>query len=235
MLACLCMGAGVAHAQCHDDEVLVGEDRDNYYCKKVTLKRGFDTHDRSGSEKETLKRALRDIGNGPPEKWILENVSFDRVSRGPNDVSAGVRPGTVTLYDPFFAEAASAEYQENVLIFELGKAVWFGRINSGPREEPTRMQQEFSGLVQKHAAVVAALKYASLRGEDLSALTDTDAGGDLQSQFAAAFRVVLLGLDLPTGNPNPSSFSDAEWQNIRRKWPQARKELKRYVEDTFAD
>jgi hypothetical protein len=227
--------ANLARAQCRDDEVLVGEDRDNYYCKKVSFQRGADSTGLIRSERETVQSILRHLPNGTPKKWVLENVNFDRGSRGSTDFAAGVRPGTVRLYDPFFAARAGAQYQENILIFEIGKAVWFGKVNPGPREQSTRRQERFSNIVQKHAAVVGALGYASLRGEDLSALTDTDARGDLQSQFALAFRVVLLGLDLPAGNPDSTFYSDAQWQTIRRSWPAARKELEHYVEETFTN
>lgn len=217
-------------SHCHADEVYLGQDAEAYYCKRVSFSPGW----AAGSEKETVQGILRSIRNVPARQWIVTSVKFERASgpsrlpRGLSDVAAGVRPGVVVLSDPFFA--ADAAYQQNILIFELGKAIWFGKVNSGPREEPTVRQQQFESLFQRHGAAIGALRFAS-NGQNLDFLTDTNARGDLQSLFALSFRALVLELNLPAANPDPTSYSSSDWQAIRREWSGSRAEVARYLQE----
>jgi len=153
--------------------------------------------------------------------WVSRHVVFDRVSRGPTDWRAGIRPGVLVLYDPFGDLNPNA--QVSVLTFELGKALWFARINPGAREERPPLVLEFEALFRRHQSSIQAMQFASWHGENLGDLTDRD----LQSSFAYACRAALFNLEPPS--PAPAGYSPEDWKRIVRDWRGAQADVKRYL------
>lgn len=182
------------------------------------------------NENEALQRqrgALERLVNGIPNEtfksWVRRNIVFDRVSRGSTDFKAGISPGLLRIYDPFWDRAFNDSGRINVLTFELGKALWFDRINPGPREARPPRMLEFERIIDRHKRTIEAMKFAAFRGEDLANLTDLD----LQSQFAYACRVEVLDLAPPA--TTPLGYSQEAWASIRRDWQLARQEMGRYL------
>jgi hypothetical protein len=153
---------------------------------------------------EEQRRALADLLDRIPDQrfrlWAKRSVSFDRVSQGQSP-RAGVRPGMLIIYDTFWEQSPAS--QMNTLVFELGKALWFERVNPGPREARPPREIEFENLYREHQPAIEEMKFAAWRGENLGKLGDQD----LQSWFAYACRVVVMNLNPPA--PAPNGWSDA--------------------------
>ncbi len=174
-------------------------------------------------QRTAVERLVSKIPDGTFTSWVRKRILFDRISRGQMDFRAGILPGRLHVYDPFWADDFSDSGRMNILTFELAKGLWFDKINPAPREARPAAVVEFERLVTRHQRTIQAMRFASLRKEDLAYLTDND----LQSQFAYACRVELLGLDPP--DAPPPGYSETEWAGIRRDWPLARLETGRYL------
>ena len=168
---------------------------------------------------------LKSLVNSIPDRsfrtWVPANVVFERGAVGENPWRAGVRPGRLTIYDSFWQLKRPA--QESLLAFELAKALWFDRVNPGPREARPPREVEFEAIYRRHQDTLEAMRFAAWHNEDLSELTDRDT----QSWFAYACRAAMF--DLPAPSQPPRAYSPAEWEAIRRDWQPAKLELRRYM------
>ena len=153
----------------------------------------WDASDTLKQQRRSIDRLVDNIPDHAFKAWVKRNVIFDRVSR-PQTPRLGVVPGRIIVYDSFWDRDQIPAAQINLLIFELGKALWFDKINSGPREARTPNEMEFNALFRQHERDIEATKFASGRGENLGHLSDRDP----QSWFAYACRAVVFNLDPPS-------------------------------------
>jgi hypothetical protein len=186
----------------------------------LRLSDAWNADDRFRLERGPLERLVERIPDQAFKRWIRRSVTFDRVSR-PRSPRAGVRPGMLIIYDSFWEQTAAG--QMNVLTFELAKALWFERINPGPRESRPAREIEFEALFRAHQRTIEAMKFASWGGENLGHLSDQD----LQSWFAYACRVAVFDLAPPV--PAPGAYSREQWRQIERDWRTTRAAVREFV------
>jgi hypothetical protein len=167
-------------------------------------------------EKDVIERlvngfpdeAVYDTGNLPVgralKRWIHAHVEFERVSLAGGSV-LGVVPGRVKVPDVFFSLRADDQNaaQSNVLLFELGKVLWWQINGDDAHVAQTQTAGDFQKLVDQHSAAMDAM---NLAGRNLERLGDY--GGDMQSRFAYAVRVGVLNLGPPNG---ASAKAAADW------------------------
>jgi hypothetical protein len=156
---------------------------------------------------------------------VIANVVFAYQPSSGLSWRAGVRPGRLTIYDSFWQLQRPA--QESILAFELAKALWFERINPGPRETRTGREIEFEGVYRRHQQAIEAMRFAAWRGADLGDLTDRD----MQSWFSYAHRTVVFNLEPPVSRPG--AYSAEEWSRVRRDWNAARLEVRAFADSLF--
>lgn len=157
--------------------------------------------------------------------WVTANVVFAYESSSGLSWRAGVRPGRLTLYDSFWQLQRPA--QESILSFELAKALWFERINPGPRETRTPRELEFEAVYRRHQQAIEAMRLATWRGAHLGDLTDRD----MQSWFSYAHRTVIFKLEPPA--TRPAAYSPEEWTVVRQDWNAARQKVREYTNSLF--
>lgn len=142
------------------------------------------------TQREALETLLERIPDKRFRDWAKRSVLFERASQG-DSPTIGVQPGKLTIYDTFW-KLKDAD-QMNTLLFELGKVLWFERINPGPPEARPPKQIEFETLYWQHQATIEAMKSARFQGKNLASLGDSD----MQSWFAYACRAMALDLGPP--------------------------------------
>lgn len=178
------------------------------------------------ADKQAVIQSLVDaIPDRVFKAWVIGNVVFAYEPSGGLSWRAGVRPGRLTIYDSFWRLQRPA--QESILAFELAKALWFERINPGPREARTAREVEFEGIYRRHRRAIEAMRLATWRGAHLGDLTDRD----MQSWFSYAHRTAIFNLDPPPSRP--ASYSAEEWTLVRRDWNAARQVVREYASSLF--
>jgi hypothetical protein len=165
-----------------------------------------------------LERALRGIPDEWFRRWASSSVVFTRGMRGMLDSPLAAAPGVINIYDPFAALDTVA--RRDLLAFELGKVLWFARINPGPREAQTQRRREFEALYRRHARTIEAMRFGGLVDDDV------------ESKFAYACRVLVLNLQ-PAQQP-PPGYSAEQWADVRGDWERTRSEMRGYVGALYA-
>lgn len=177
-------------------------------------------------DRQALMQSLVDeIPDRTFRAWVTTNVIFAYEPSSAISWRAGVRPGRLTIYDPFWQLQRPA--QESILVFELAKALWFARINPGPREARTAREIEFEGIYRRHQKAIEAMRLAAWRGAHLDDLTDRD----MQSWFSYAYRTAIFNLEPPVRRPD--RYSAEEWNQVRLDWNVARQKVSEYSGSLF--
>lgn len=174
----------------------------------------WDADPRLRDQRASMEQLLNQLPNDMFRQWLKRNVTIDRLSPSPGRPTLGVVPGTLRVYDAFWLPKFDSHKQTSVLSFELGKLLWFDRINRDGNGPPrSQMQAEFERLYLRHQGAMNSMRHALYEGNDLGRLGDND----MQSMFSYGLRVVLLNL------PPPAQLPPGE------KWQEARSELRQFV------
>lgn len=198
--------ASVVFAQCGPNEVLVGEDKDNYYCAEkdeiAKPDKPADPHvpevanwsgTWEGQEKAAVRSALGGLKDGAVRDWIAAQVRFElRHDPGQQGmVSPWAGNGTLVFNNYFFSKGVTKARRENLIAFEAGKALWLNKV-AGNRA----LQDWFSQYSSDHVSIIRRLAHAKHGGEDLSFIYDDPQ--ETASAFGYVFRAQALGLQLDT-------------------------------------
>jgi len=191
-------------AQCGPNEVLVGEDKDNYYCAdkdeiakpdKPAEPHAPEVANWSGKwenkEKEFVRSALSRVKDSKIRDWIAANVRFElRDDPGQQGmVSPWAGNGTLVFNNYFFSKDITNAGRENLIAFEAGKALWINKVEGNPT-----LQDWFSQYSDDHQSTIRRLASAKHQGEDLSFIYDDPQ--ETSSAFGYVFRAQALGLQL---------------------------------------
>lgn len=191
-------------AQCGPNEVLVGEDEDNYYCEdkdkipkpnKPPESNSPDVANWSGNwdkkEKELVRSALSRLKDKKIRDWIAANVRFElRDDPGQQDmISPWAGNATLIFNNYFFSRGSTNARRENLIAFEAGKAFWLNKV-VGNRT----FNAWFSKYSADHLSLIRRLVNAKHQQEDMSFIYDDPQ--ESSSAFGYVFRAQALGLQL---------------------------------------
>lgn len=189
--------------------------------KKITERQCMPVSYAKNWDREQQRIIEGDLTSIPDEsfkRWVNGNVVFERISRGMLDSPVTASPGVIRVYDPYVTLKDAR--RKDLLVFELGKVLWFERINPGPREAQTKRTREFEALYQRHERTIYAMQLSL-------GLVDNDP----QSQFAYACRVEVLNQEPP--EKPPGNYSNKEWADIQSDWVQTRNEVRGFLGELF--
>ena len=150
-------------------------------------------------DKQVVIDALRAFQDSDLRNWIATNPELDRFTAdrfGPLTVSGS----TLRFKDGFF-EAQPAK-RENLLAFESGKA-FFHRMKDTRLADGSTLETWFNAYADGHGSVIADMKIAKHRGDNLAELGDLF---DVSSRFGHMFRAQALQLERP-----PGYGTDRDW------------------------
>jgi hypothetical protein len=206
-------------AQCKPNEVLVGEDDDNYYCEdkdeikkpnKPAESNSPDVANWSGNwdkkEKELVHSALRGLRDERLRNWISANVQFNRFKDN-NFSPLTANDSVLRFKDDFFSRVTTDPTRENLIAFEAGKVFWISM-----KDKPVKGGKSLEAWFVHSASGSSAIydmREAKHRNEGFSGLGDIDTA----SQFAYIFRAQALQLNKPKGQK-----AQQEWDRVIREF-----------------
>jgi hypothetical protein len=206
-------------AQCGPNEVLIGEDEDNYYCEDKDKVEQPNNPAQSNSsnvanwsgnwdtkEKGLAHSALRGLKDERLKNWISVNVQFNRFKDN-NFSPLTAFDSTLRFKDDFFSGVTTDPRRENLIAFEAGKVFWIG-MKDRPVEGFRSLEAWFIHSVSGSSAIFD-MKEAKHRNDGFSSLGDIDTA----SQFAYIFRAQALRLSKPKGQK-----AQQEWNRVIREF-----------------
>jgi hypothetical protein len=154
----------------------IGDDEEKIYCRWL-LKWSGEWGD---AEKTLVEHLVASIPSSQAnlalgqifKQWVSSNVVFDRALNSSKFPDLGVVPGRLRVNDTFFASRKTENEQTNLLVFELGKLLWFHLNGNDVHVAQTRGGQEFQMMANKYPAASSEMKFAPLRGTDLGHLVE---------------------------------------------------------------